>query len=61
MSSSPSPTPIPTAAPSATPIDLPTPDGGAYSGLPATVPGKIRVEEFDEGGQGVAYRDTTSL
>ena len=59
MSSSPSPTPTPTAAPVAAPIDVPTPQGGAYRGLPATIPGKIQAEEFDEGGQNVAYRDTT--
>jgi endonuclease/exonuclease/phosphatase family metal-dependent hydrolase len=34
--------------------DGPTP----YSGSPATVPGTIRAEAFDNGGEGVAYHDS---
>ena len=30
-----------------------------YRGTPGTVPGRIEAEDFDEGGEGVAYRDTT--
>jgi hypothetical protein len=31
-----------------------------YGGTPAPVPGTIQAENFDEGGQGVAYFDTTA-
>jgi endonuclease/exonuclease/phosphatase family metal-dependent hydrolase len=31
-----------------------------YSGTPASVPGTIEAENFDNGGEGVAYHDTTS-
>src|SRR5215467_5163187 len=30
-----------------------------YSGSPASVPGTIQAEDFDNGGEGVAYHDTT--
>jgi endonuclease/exonuclease/phosphatase family metal-dependent hydrolase len=30
-----------------------------FSGSPASVPGTIQAEDFDEGGEGVAYHDTT--
>ena len=32
---------------------------GPYEGTPATVPGRIQAENFDTGGEGVAYHDTT--
>ena len=31
-----------------------------YGGTPAAVPGTVQIENFDEGGSGVAYLDTTS-
>jgi len=31
-----------------------------YGGSPAPVPGRIEAENFDQGGQGVAYADTTA-
>lgn len=31
-----------------------------FGGTPATVPGLIEAEEYDIGGQGVAYDDTTT-
>ena len=34
--------------------------GGAYKNIIPTVPGLIEAEEFDDGGKGVAYYDTTS-
>lgn len=37
----------------------PTPAEGAYRGVPASVPGTIEAEEFDEGGEGVGYEDST--
>ncbi|HEX5804283.1 MAG TPA: carbohydrate-binding protein [Azospira sp.] len=34
--------------------------GIPYSGVPAAVPGSFEAENFDKGGQGVAYRDATA-
>ena len=34
-------------------------NGIPYSGAPAAVPGTIQASDFDNGGQGVAYYDTT--
>lgn len=34
--------------------------GTPYSGVPVEVPGRIEAENFDKGGQGVAYRDATA-
>ena len=31
-----------------------------FSGTPAAIPGTIQAEDFDNGGEGVAYHDTTS-
>jgi endonuclease/exonuclease/phosphatase family metal-dependent hydrolase len=31
-----------------------------YQGTPAAIPGRINAENFDSGGEGVAYHDTTS-
>lgn len=31
-----------------------------YSGTPIALPGRIEAENYDKGGEGVAYRDTTS-
>jgi hypothetical protein len=31
-----------------------------YGGVPRSVPGTVQAEDFDEGGEGVAYHDTTS-
>src|SRR6185295_7937852 len=33
---------------------------GPYSGSPAPLPGQINAETFDNGGEGVAYHDTSS-
>ncbi len=30
-----------------------------YQGTPQTIPGRVQAQDFDEGGQGVAYYDTT--
>ena len=32
---------------------------GPYSGTPAALPGQVNAETFDNGGEGVAYHDTT--
>jgi fibronectin type 3 domain-containing protein len=39
-----------------------SPSGGStpYGGTPVTVPGRIEAENFDNGGQSIAYVDTTS-
>jgi endonuclease/exonuclease/phosphatase family metal-dependent hydrolase len=37
----------------------PTGASGPFSGSPAPVPGTIEAENFDNGGEGVAYHDTT--
>jgi hypothetical protein len=34
--------------------------GTAYSGTAISLPGRIEAENFDNGGEGVAYHDTTS-
>jgi hypothetical protein len=40
----------------------PPPSGGStpYSGSPIALPGTIQAENYDKGGQGVAYHDTTT-
>ena len=37
----------------------PPPSTPAYGGTPAALPGLVQAENFDEGGQGMAYSDTT--
>jgi parallel beta-helix repeat protein len=44
---------------SAPPPGSTTPTSSPYGGIAATVPGTIQAENFDEGGAGVAYLDTT--
>jgi hypothetical protein len=34
-------------------------DGDPFGGLPRPVPGQVQFEDFDEGGEGVAYADGT--
>jgi len=34
------------------------PNGGPFSGTPVPVPGRIEAEDFDTGGEGIAYHDT---
>jgi endonuclease/exonuclease/phosphatase family metal-dependent hydrolase len=36
------------------------PGNTPYGGIPAAIPGRIEGEKFDEGGEGVAYHDTTA-
>jgi len=38
----------------------PPPSGSPYGGSPRDIPGTLEAEEFDEGGEGVAYHDTTA-
>src|SRR5262249_35216321 len=38
----------------------PSPSSSAFGGSPRTVPGVIEAEDFDDGGEGVAYYDTTN-
>ncbi len=52
-----------TAVTATTPTTPPTPPAataGPYSGTAAAIPGNIRAEAFDSGGEGVAYHDTTA-
>ena len=44
--------------PPATPVP-PAPGASPYSGTPAAIPGTIQAEEFDIGGDGIAYHDLT--
>ncbi len=37
-----------------------TPGNTPYGGTPAAVPGRFEAEKFDEGGEGIAYHDTTA-
>jgi endoglucanase Acf2 len=37
-----------------------TADPKAYNGTPAAIPGKVEAENFDFGGEGAAYHDTTA-
>src|SRR5262249_36723553 len=37
----------------------PPPTSSPYGGSPRAIPGTIEAEEFDDGGEGVAYHDTT--
>jgi hypothetical protein len=49
------------ADPTPTPTPTPEPTGQTpYSGTPYPIPGIIEAENFDHGGQGVAYYDTDS-
>jgi hypothetical protein len=51
---SPSPSPTPTPTPS------PSPSSGPYNGVAAAIPGTVQAENFDNGGEGVAYHDVDS-
>jgi hypothetical protein len=49
-------------APAPTPTPTPTPTTGStpYTGTPVAVPGTVQFENYDAGGSGIAYFDTTS-
>jgi hypothetical protein len=53
------PTPEPTATPTPEPTATPTPEQTPYYGTVRSIPGRIEAENFDEGGEGVAYHDTS--
>jgi hypothetical protein len=61
----PTPTPEPTATPTPTPepTATPTPDDGqaSFGDGPWELPGRIEAEDFDVGGQGVAYEDNDDV
>ena len=46
------------SGPPPAPGDPPEPDPGPYYGTPMGIPGVIEAEDFDYGGEGVAYHDT---
>jgi hypothetical protein len=50
------PAPPPPQTPTPTPSGTTTP----YSGTPAALPGTVQAENYDKGGEGVAYHDTTA-
>lgn len=58
----PPPTPTPAPAPSPSPSPSPPPASGTQSPYTssAPIPGRIEAENYDKGGQNVAYYDTTS-
>jgi hypothetical protein len=55
----PAPTPAPAPAPTPAPAPAPVPTA-AYTGTPAALPGRIEAENYDKGGEGVAYHDVTT-
>ncbi|PSP32655.1 hypothetical protein BRC64_05955 [Halobacteriales archaeon QH_10_67_22] len=58
--STPTPTATETPSPTPTPTPTPTPDEqSSYGDGPWTIPGRIEAEDYDTGGPGVAYEDTT--
>jgi PKD repeat protein len=52
------PTTTPTVTPTTTTTVSPTVTGNPYNG-PHTIPGTLQAEDYDLGGEGVAYHDTT--
>jgi hypothetical protein len=53
--------PVPAPAPEPTPTPPPPPAGPTpFSGTAAPLPGRIEAENYDKGGEGVAYHDTTA-
>lgn len=45
---------------SSSPTPAPTPSSTPYNGSRVSLPGTVRAELFDSGGEGVAYHDTTA-
>lgn len=43
-----------------TPTPAPTVPSGAYLGVLAVIPGTVEAEEFDYGGEGEGYHDTSA-
>jgi Carbohydrate binding module (family 6) len=61
--STPAPAPAPHPAPAPAPAPSPTPpasNSSPYTGTPVALPGKVQFENYDTGGSGAAYLDTTS-
>jgi GH35 family endo-1,4-beta-xylanase len=63
----PAPNSTPTRTPTPAPTNVPTntPSGGGnngtpFSGTPINIPGRVQAENYNNGGQGVAYNDTDS-
>jgi hypothetical protein len=58
----PTPTQTPTLTPTPTPTSTPTGQTGSFPGpLPKALPGIIEVENFDRGGEGIAYDEMLGL
>lgn len=47
-------------SPASPPTPTPTPQQQPYGGTPWAIPGTIQAENYDTGGEGVAYHDTTA-
>jgi hypothetical protein len=58
--STPTPTPSPTSSPTATETPSPTSTPSPISAQGASIPGRIQAEDYNTGGEGVGYHDTTS-
>jgi hypothetical protein len=60
-SASPAPDPTPTPTPAPTPTPTPSPNlSTPLSGSPLVVPGRVEFENYDNGGEDIAYHDTTA-
>jgi hypothetical protein len=56
-------TPTPAPAPTPTPAPAPTPPPAVstpFTGTPIALPGRIEAENYNKGGEGLAYHDTTA-
>jgi endonuclease/exonuclease/phosphatase family metal-dependent hydrolase len=51
---------VPKSSSGATTTTPPASGSSPFYGTPVTIPGTIQAEDFDNGGEGVAYHDTTS-
>ena len=54
-------TPTPTVPASPSPAPVPPLTQSPYSGTPRSIPGTIQAEDFDKGGEGIAYHDLDSV
>lgn len=59
LPTTPSPAPTPTPAPAPTPTPPPSSGQTPYGAI-RTIPAKLEAEDYDNGGQNIAFNDTTS-
>ena len=48
------------SGPAPTPTPAPTVSSGPFLGVSVVIPGTVEAEEFDYGGEGVGYHDTSA-